>query len=178
MKRLLLLLVLLITVFQGFSQTKGISYQAVILNPSPQELPGVNAENNVLANSAVSIQFTIVNASGTEEYQEEHSTRTDKYGMINLLIGTGSPTSSNDFADIFWDGTTKKLKVGIDFNGGSNFSALSEQNLTFMPQPPTEEVSQEIASNSVAIEAEQTRAQQAEQSNAGGISALQAEQTA
>jgi len=29
MKRLLLLLVLLVTAFQGFSQTKGISYQAV-----------------------------------------------------------------------------------------------------------------------------------------------------
>ena len=176
MKRLLLIMLLLLTAFQGFSQTKGISYQAVILNPNPQQLPGQNAENNILANSAVSIQFTIVNASGTEEYQEKHSTRTDRYGMINLLIGTGTPTSSNDFSDIFWNGTTKKLKVGIDFKGGTNFSALSEQNLTYMPQPPTEEVTIEITNNSANIEKEKTRALQAEQSNAGGISALQAEQ--
>jgi hypothetical protein len=39
-----------------------------------------------LANSAVSIQFTIVNAAGSEEYQEQHNTRTDRYGMINLVI--------------------------------------------------------------------------------------------
>lgn len=68
MKRLLLLLVILVTIFEGFSQTKEISYQAVIINPNSQKLPGVNAENNVLVNSAVSIQFTIVNLSGTEEY--------------------------------------------------------------------------------------------------------------
>jgi hypothetical protein len=135
MKRLLLVL-LLVTVFQGFSQTKGISYQAVILNPNPQELPGDDAQGNILPNSAVTIQFTIVNATGTEEYQENHSTLTDRYGMINLLIGTGSSTGSNDFADIVWNGNTKKLKVGINFSGnGNNFVALNEQLLTYMPQP-------------------------------------------
>ena len=50
MKRVLL--ILLITAFQGFSQTQGISYQAVILSPTAQEIPGVNAQGNILANSA------------------------------------------------------------------------------------------------------------------------------
>ncbi|WP_111707498.1 MopE-related protein [Lutibacter citreus] len=177
MKRLLLLVLLIGTVFQGFSQTKGISYQAVILNPQPQELPGQNAQNNILANSSVSIQFTIVNTSGTEEYQEQHSTRTDMYGMINLLIGTGSPTSSTNFTDIVWDGTTKKLKVGIDFNGGSNFSPLSEQNLTYMPQPANQETTQLITKNAAYIEAESERAKGAEQTNATSILAIEAEQT-
>ncbi|UMB54380.1 hypothetical protein MKD41_02600 [Lutibacter sp. A64] len=176
MKRILLLLVLLVTMFQSFSQTKGISYQAVILNPQPQELPGQNAENNILANSTVSIQFTIVNASGTEEYQEQHSTTTDKYGMLNLLIGTGSPTSGTSFTDVFWDGATKKLKVGIDFKGGTNYSALSEQDLTYMPQPPTQETTQQIVGNSASILEEVARATAAEQINANGISALEAEQ--
>ncbi|SNR34187.1 DUF1566 domain-containing protein [Lutibacter flavus] len=169
MKRLLLLMLLIVTVFQGFSQTKGISYQAVILNPNPQELPGQNAQNNILVNSAVSIQFTVVNASGTEEYQEQHNTSTDKYGMINLLIGTGSPTSSADFTDIFWDGITKKLKVGIDFSGGTNFSALSEQNLTYMPQPATQETTQLIVDNAASILAEKARAISAEQTNTAAI---------
>lgn len=177
MKRILLLMAFMAMTFQGFSQTKGISYQAVILNPNPQEIPGVNAQNNILANSAVSIQFTVVNASGTEEYQEQHSIRTDRYGMINLLIGTGTPTSSTDFSDIKWLGTTKKLKVGIDFKGGSNFSPLSDQNLTYMPQPPTEEVTIEITNNAAAIATEKTRAIQAEQENATDISSLKTEQT-
>jgi hypothetical protein len=151
MKRLVLLMLLLVTAFEGFSQTKGISYQAVILSPKAQEIPGTNVQGNILANSAVSIQFTIVNASGTEEYKENQTTKTDRYGMINLLIGTGTQTSSNDFAAIVWSGNTKKLKVGIDFSGGSNFSPLSEQNLTYMPQPPTVEVTIEMTKNSAAI---------------------------
>ncbi|MEZ7498328.1 fibronectin type III domain-containing protein [Flavobacterium sp. Arc3] len=177
MKRLLLLLLLLMTAFQGFSQTKGISYQAVILNPKAQEIPGANAQNNILANTSVSIEFTVVNASGTEEYKEKHTTKTDRYGMINLLIGTGTQTSNTDFAAIVWNGSTKKLKVGIDFTGGSNFSPLSEQNLTYMPQPPTVEVTIEMTKNSVAIAAEKARALQAEQFNATGITTLKTEQS-
>jgi hypothetical protein len=144
MKRLLLLL-LLLTGFQGFSQTRGISYQAVILSPSDQELPGENAAGNILANTAVSIQFTIVNASAGEEFKEYHRTSTDGYGMINLLIGTGTNTGSSNFTDIVWDGTLKKLKVEIDFSGGTNFSPLSEQNLTYMPQPINDQTAQVIA---------------------------------
>lgn len=177
MKRLLLLMLLLVTVFQGFSQTNGISYQAVILSPNAQQKPGANGQGNVLANSAVTLQFTVVNSSGTTEYEEQQSTSTDKYGMINLLIGTGMSTSGNVFSDIFWDGLTKKLKVGIDFSGGSNFSPLSEQDLTYIPQPPTNEVSNEIASNSAAITAEADRAGLAETANSGAILALQGEQT-
>ena len=144
MKRLLLI-VLLLTGFQGFSQTKGISYQAVILSPSDQELPGQNAAGNILANTAVSIQFTIVNAAAGKEFQEFHRTSTDGYGMINLLIGTGTSSGSVKFPDIVWDGTIKKLKVGIDFAGGTNFSPLSEQNLTYMPQPVNDQTAQAIA---------------------------------
>jgi uncharacterized protein (TIGR02145 family) len=144
MKRLLLV-VLLLTGFQGFSQTKGISYQAVILSPSDQELPGENAAGNILANTAVSIQFTIVNAAAGEEFKEYHRTSTDGYGMINLLIGTGAGAETAKFTDIVWDGTIKKLKVGIDFSGGTNFSPLSEQNLTYIPQPVNEQTAQVIA---------------------------------
>jgi hypothetical protein len=169
MKRLLFLLLFLVSVLQGFSQTVGISYQGVILNPDPQELPGLDAQGNILANSAVSIQFTVVNESGIQEYQEQHNTSTDRYGMINLLIGSGSATGGTDFTDILWNGTTKKLKVGIDFSAGSNFMALSEQDLTYMPQPPAAEVTFELAEIKKAITDEVTRAGLAEVVNAGAI---------
>ncbi|MFT7298501.1 MAG: hypothetical protein ACI9WO_001314, partial [Sphingobacteriales bacterium] len=172
MKKFLLIVLLSMIAYQGFSQTVGISYQAVILNPAPQEIPGVDVQNNILANSVVSIQFTVVNASGTVEYQEQHTTSTDSYGMINLLIGSGLPTSSGDFIDIVWNGSTKKLKVGIDFKGGSNFSLLSEQNLSYMPQPATQETIQLIEDNALIIAAEIARALQAEQTNAVAISTV------
>ncbi|MDA9340121.1 hypothetical protein N9Q78_01895 [Polaribacter sp.] len=155
MKKLLLIVMFMTTLFQGFSQTKGISYQAVILSPTPQEIPGVDAQRNILANSTIAIQFTIVDASGSEVFQEYHTTSTDRYGMINLSIGNGTTTYSS-FNDIVWDGTTKKLKVGIDFSGGSNFSPLSEQNLSYMPQPASNETAKIINTNTTAISAIET----------------------
>ena len=176
MKKTVLLSIFMLTLFQGFSQTQGISYQAVLLNPNPQQLPGVNAQNNILANTSVGIQFTIIDGSGNEEFKETHSASTDMYGMLNLLIGGGNTISSNSFSDIYWDGATKKLKVSIDFSGGSNYQPLSEQDLTFIPQPPTEEVAQGIAINTIGIEAEINRATAAEELNATGISSLEVEQ--
>ncbi|MCF6182370.1 hypothetical protein, partial [Lutibacter sp.] len=178
MKRILTLVIFVFTLIQGYSQTKGISYQAVILNPNEQQIPGENAQGNILANSSVVIQFTIIDASSNEEYQEYHATSTDKYGMINLLIGAGTVTSSNNFSDIVWDGTIKKLQVAIDFSGsGSNFTPLSEQNLSYMPQPLNDTAVQLINDNATDILAEQARAIAAEQLNATDISTFQAGQT-
>jgi hypothetical protein len=53
MKRILLLVMFAFSLIQGYSQTKGISYQAVILNPNEQEIPGEDAQGNILANTAV-----------------------------------------------------------------------------------------------------------------------------
>ncbi len=116
-----------------YAQTRGISYQAVILNPNQQELPGVDAEAGVLPNKAISLRFTIVNEGGDTDYQEVHYVTTDPYGMVNLFIGDGDPLSANSFAEIDWDGTPKRLVVDIDFDGGNNFVPLSNQKLTFVP---------------------------------------------
>ncbi|NQY30742.1 MAG: hypothetical protein HRT69_14890, partial [Flavobacteriaceae bacterium] len=160
MKKLFLLILLSLCALKGYTQNQGISYQAVILNPNVQELPGVDAQENILANSSVVIQFTIVNEIDNYEYQEYHETSTDKYGMINLLIGSGIPTSNNDFTDILWDGYSKKLKVDIDFSGtGSNFLPLSVQELSYMPQPVTAETAATIQANTDAIATNTTNIQ-------------------
>jgi len=166
-----------LTVFQGFSQTRGISYQAVILNPNPQQLPGIAAEGNILANTTVGIQFIITDDSGNEEYKETHTTNSDAYGMINLLIGAGTTTSSNGFSDIIWSGTVKKLKVAIDFTGGNNYLPLSEQDLTYMPQPANDETTRLINDNIAKIEEEQIRAIAAEVNILSNLSTLQDVQT-
>ncbi|MDG2194874.1 MAG: collagen-like protein, partial [Polaribacter sp.] len=151
MKKTLLSSLLLIGIFQGFSQTKGLSYQAVILNPTAQEIPGMDASGNILVNSKVVIQFTIVDATGSQEYQEIHSTTTDPYGMVNLMIGSGNATSSTAFNAIAWNGLSKKLKVAIDFSGGGfDFVPLTEQTLSYIPQPANEETITLIAKNATA----------------------------
>ncbi len=159
MKKIILLLLLIVGSFQGFSQTPGISYQAVILNPNVKELPGANAQSSILANSKVAIRFTIFNNANNQEYQEYHQTKTDAYGMINLLIGHGTKISSSYFNDIIWNGLSKKLKVEIDFNGsGNSYTFLSEQDLTFMPQPALSENAEAILNNTNDIIAERNRA--------------------
>ncbi|WP_457618723.1 hypothetical protein [Lutibacter sp.] len=128
--------VIIITLFIGVSlqaQTDVISYQAVILNPQKQELPGVNAEENIFPNKTIKMRFTIIDSNGSLIYQETQTTITDAYGMVNLFIGEGSQSSTQSFNEINWDGTSKKLKVEIDFNGGSSFIELGTQKLTFTP---------------------------------------------
>ena len=71
------------------AQIDGISYQAVIIDNNPQEIPGVDIPANNLPNAALDVKFTILNHTGATEYQEIHNTETDPYGMINLMIGQG-----------------------------------------------------------------------------------------
>ena len=58
MKKIVSILLLFIG-FMGYSQTNGITYQAVIFNPSGEQLPGVNNANAPLANKNICLRFTI-----------------------------------------------------------------------------------------------------------------------
>ena len=89
-KQSLFFLLLFAIGINGFSQTKAISYQAVITDPYTQEIPGVDLQAELLTNRSVGIKFTITDDVGNIEYQESHATETDRNGMINLLIGLDS----------------------------------------------------------------------------------------
>ncbi|RLD73932.1 MAG: hypothetical protein DRJ07_20185 [Bacteroidetes bacterium] len=131
MKRILAITLFLIVSTSIFAQTDGISYQAVIIDPDVEEIPGVNIEGNILPNATIAIRFTIFDATNAEEFEEVHITETDQFGMINLMIGS---VNNEEFTRISWDGTIKDLNVEIDFSGaGSDFIDLSRQELTFVP---------------------------------------------
>lgn len=136
MKRFLLILLAGFLTIPVFSQSQGITYQAVILDKNAEEIPGKDIEGNVLPNQPLHVRFTILDSTGTIEYQEEHKTVTDAYGMINLVIGWGTPTSSSPitFSEIDWNGTPKDLKVDISIGDGDVFYMdFSYQALTFVP---------------------------------------------
>lgn len=130
MKKLLTFIFYISIYLQGFSQTDGISYQAVIISPDALELPGVDSEGNYLPNKTIAIRFTIFDVTNQVEFQEVQITDTDAFGRINLLIGDGD---HDYFKDIEWDGTPKDLKVDIDFDAGNNFETMSRERLTFLP---------------------------------------------
>ena len=125
-----LLLFFIIFTYLGYSQTDGITYQAVIIDPYAQEIPGADISGNFLPNVDLQVRFTILDENDSIEFQEVHSTSTDTYGMINLIIGQGVATFSA-FTEILWYGNPKDLKVEINLDG--SFSNLSQQPLLFVP---------------------------------------------
>ncbi len=134
MKRILLLLLFISSL--GFSQSSGITYQAVIYNPNGEELPGIDNPYAPLTNQDVCLQFGIVDADGNVEYQEQVQVTTDAFGMVNLLIGTNTQTGgyAADFAGIEWSADAKFLKVDLDIKGNcTDFEELSYQPFTYVP---------------------------------------------
>lgn len=131
MKKINTLLILLLFAISVNAQTDGITYQAVIIDNNPQEIPGVDIPSNNLPNTDLEVRFTIVDDMGSSEYQETHNTTTDPYGMINLVIGKGTPVIGA-FNQIYWN-NSKYLRVEIDLNNGDGMVAFSYQELTYIP---------------------------------------------
>lgn len=130
-KALTLLAVLVATALVG--QTDGLTYQAVIIDNNPQEIPGVDITGNVLSEGEVWLRFTIIN-QGATEYQEVHQTTTDRYGMVSLVIGGGEMLSSSPllFTEIDWNGTPRQLAVELAF-APDEFDAFTVEELYFVP---------------------------------------------
>ena len=134
MKKITLLFLFLAAV--GYSQTKGISYQALILDPTEQQLPGFNNDKAPLANKNICLQFSIIDENTNDEYVENHVITTDKFGMVNLTIGLGEVTGgyANSFEDILWNTLPKSLKVAISMNNScEDFTEISNAPFTAIP---------------------------------------------
>jgi uncharacterized protein (TIGR02145 family) len=128
MKKLLFSLILLLISYVGFSQ-KGLSYQAVILDPNAIEVPGQNISGQPFVNGDVWMKFSIYNGS-TLQFEEVQKTRTDAYGLVNLMIGSVSTASFNA---LVWDASQKTLQVHVSFNQGGSYTKVSDQQLTYSP---------------------------------------------
>ncbi|MDO5972095.1 hypothetical protein Q4Q35_20030 [Flavivirga aquimarina] len=123
-------LLLIFTCF-SYAQTDGITYQAVIIDNNPQEIPGVDIPSNNIPDTALQVRFTIIDNLNNSEYQETHNTTTNAYSMINLVIGKGTP-NIGAFDEIYWN-NSKFLMVEIDLNDGNGMIEFSYQELTYIP---------------------------------------------
>ena len=137
MKRFILFFSFCFVMTELNAQSQGLNYQAVLIDESEmgKQIPGVDVKGNFIPNKAIALRFTIMDASGTVDYQEQHITSTDIYGMINVVIGSGEPSQGSGlFSDIDWDGTAKDLKVELSLaEDGSQFEEFSLQPLHFVP---------------------------------------------
>ena len=136
MKKIFFTLFLLSSISLFSQQRTGISYQALILNPNGEQLPGYNNQNAPLVNTDICIEFLILDENSSIEYSETQSVKTDKYGMVNLSIGNGNFAGgySGGWSGIVWSEKSKKLKVNLDTTGScSSFTEISNQDLTAVP---------------------------------------------
>ena len=130
------LLVLFVFGFSAFAQQKGISYQALIINPKAVAAPGYNGSSIPLANKSICLSFQIVNSANQVEYQESQSITTDAYGMVNVVIGTGTSGTGlvANLDGVKWNQGSKKLVVGVNTDGVcSNYTEISNQLLNYSP---------------------------------------------
>jgi hypothetical protein len=128
MKKYLFSIIFLLVSYIGFSQ-KGLSYQAVILDPNAIEVPGQDITGQPLVNGDVWMKFSIYNGS-TLQFEEVQKTKTDGYGLVNLMIGS---VSTAPFNALIWDASQKTLQVYVSFNQGASYIKVSDQKLNYNP---------------------------------------------
>lgn len=128
MKKLLLIAIIALAPVLASAQ-KGISYQAVILDPNPIEIPGKDITGQPFANGSVWVKFTLLSGNVTQ-FQEVHQTSTDGYGLVNLTIGSVAIASFNS---LVWDSNQKTLQVSVSFNQGASYTKVSDQKLLYVP---------------------------------------------
>ncbi|MEL6252521.1 MAG: tail fiber domain-containing protein [Bacteroidota bacterium] len=121
MNRSLLLLCLL---FLGFAELiaqapQGINYQAVVRGNS----------GNLQINQTLGVRFSIEDGTNVV-YQELHNTNSNGFGLVELVIGKGTPLTGT-FNAVPWSQGPYFLKVEID--DGTGFQNLGTTELVSVP---------------------------------------------
>jgi hypothetical protein len=107
-----------------FSQApQGLNYQAVARNSS----------GAILANQPVTFRLTITNGEGGDIlYQETTNATTNQFGLVNLVVGSGSVLNGN-FSTIDWGNSFPWLQVEMDPNPGSGYVFMGTSQLQSVP---------------------------------------------
>ncbi len=125
------------TLSQNIGDLKGIYYQAVAIDENGKEIVGMDVEGKPLYEKAIGIRFTITkDLNGTVQWEETHTTTTDKYGLFSLVIGTGQQTGNGAYTrllDIPWIDADQFLKVEISTKNDGNYVMVSNQQFMSVP---------------------------------------------
>ncbi|MGJ8665003.1 MAG: hypothetical protein ACSHW7_01435 [Patiriisocius sp.] len=106
MKTTIIVLVTFLISLSNFAQN-GINYKALIKD----------ANGDMIANQAIVVQFSILEAGTTNVYQETQNPTTDDNGIITVNIGEGTVDSGN-FLTIDWGANNHFLNVQADTGDG------------------------------------------------------------
>ena len=122
------LLFVLVACFSVFSQTTTppapfkFNYQAVARD----------ANGAFIDAKDIGVRISILEGSITV-YSESQIKKTNRYGLFNLIIGEGTFISGSAISNLNWAGNSKKIKIDIDPNGGSNYTTIGTADLLSVP---------------------------------------------
>lgn len=116
----------------------GISYQAVALDELGKEIPGHDINGMLIFNNKLALGFSILKGKQDGEilYHEIHSTYSDQYGLVSLVIGHGDVQPDGKYKklnDINWGADKLFLKVEIDIHGTGSFKVMGIQQMMAVP---------------------------------------------
>ena len=111
MKKLITLSAMLFLLVGGLFAQK-LSYQAVVRNSS----------NELVVNTALTVEVSIKNAANTVQYAETHSVTSNQNGLIVLTIGEGTVTTGTNLSAVNWEGATINSVIK---NGSATVTTIS-----------------------------------------------------
>ena len=122
---------------QNIGDLSGIYYQAVAVDEYGKEIVGMDVEGKPLYEKEIGVRFTITKgANGSIQWEETHTTVTDKYGLFSLIIGQGTQTGNGGYTkmlDIPWIDADQFLKVEISTKNDGDFRLVSNQQFMSVP---------------------------------------------
>ncbi len=109
-----------------FSQNSfaGIHYQTVVRD----------SEGLPLQNTSLALQLSIRTGApdGEAVYAETHAATTNQFGLVNLVIGQGTPVTG-EFANINWSAAPHFLETAIDATGSGQFQVMGVTQFLSVP---------------------------------------------
>ena len=123
MKKNIFFLFALFSLF-AFSQQTDFNYQAIIKG----------SNGMAVSNQSIVMQFSIIYdaTNGTVAYQENHTVNTSLDGLVNLVIGSGTPTSQtgDSWDSIDW---ARLLFLKEEVNLGGGFASVGVGRIYAVP---------------------------------------------
>ncbi len=115
------LIAFLITTVVFAQAPQSINYQAVLRNSS----------GTVISGQIVNLRFNIINETATTVYSEDFTGYSiNTYGVINVKIGTGTPTIGS-FSLLDWRNNNYSIQVEAD--AGSGFEQFTAEEFSSVP---------------------------------------------
>jgi len=105
---------------------QGFNYQSVVRD---------NQTGLPLTSKTLTLLFTVRSgaSNGQTAYSEKHTASTNEYGLVNLIVGQGTPLFGT-FDGINWGGGAKYLNVSVqDPNDPTVFNELGSSQLMSVP---------------------------------------------